>query len=153
VTFVDQRLAAATGATDAYLSRLIEEERRELARREAAYRGDRPPVAVTGRTIIVVDDGLATGATARAAVRTLRQAGAARVIMAAPVGSPDSVEALRGEADAVVCLHSPPWFRAVGEAYTDFSQTSDAEVRACLAEAEQWVASPDGGQRDVTQPR
>jgi putative phosphoribosyl transferase len=152
VTFVDPRLAAATGATETYLARCIEEERRELARREAAYRGDRPPLAVTGRTIIVVDDGLATGATARAAVRALRQAGAARVIVAAPVGSPDSVESLRTEADAVVCLHTPPWFRAVGEAYSDFSQTSDAEVRACLEEAEQWTLAPSGGRRDATAP-
>jgi predicted phosphoribosyltransferase len=150
VTFVDPRLAAATGATDAYLGRCIEEERRELTRREAAYRGDRPSVDVTGRAIIVVDDGLATGATARAAVRALRQAGASRVIVATPVGSPDSVEALRSEADAVVCLHAPPWFRAVGEAYGDFSQTSDAEVRACLKEAEQWEGALGTGRPDVT---
>jgi putative phosphoribosyl transferase len=153
VTFVDPRLAAATGASEVYLSRRIQEERLELARREAAYRGGRPPVAVMGRTIIVVDDGLATGATARAAVRALRRAGAARVILAAPVGSPDSVESLRTEADAVVCLHTPPWFRAVGEAYSDFSQTSDAEVRSCLEEAEQWTETPSGGQWNVTPPR
>ena len=153
VTFVDPRLAAATGATDAYLARRIQEEHRELARRESAYRGNRPPLAVTGRTIIVVDDGLATGATARAAVRALRQAGAVRVILAAPVGSPDSVESLRSEADAVVCLHSPPWFRAVGEAYSNFSQTSDTEVRACLDEAERWAGPESEGRGDVTPSR
>jgi predicted phosphoribosyltransferase len=105
----------------------------ELERRERRYRGDRPPVDVTGATAIVVDDGLATGATMRAAVASLRRRGAARIVAAAPVGSPDACDRLAGEADAVVCLRRPRVFRAVGAWYDDFSEVGDAEVAALLA--------------------
>jgi len=106
----------------------IERERAELARREHRYRADRPPLDVRGRITIVVDDGAATGSTMRAAIQALRALGAARVVVALPTASPDACAMLRREADEVVCLDTPARFRAVGQWYQDFSQTSDDEV-------------------------
>lgn len=108
----------------------------ELRRRESAYRGDRPPAAVAGCTTVVVDDGLATGATMRAAVAALRHSSPAAVVVAVPVGSRDTCARLAAEVDEVVCLTSPRGFIAVGQVYVDFSPTSDDEVRQALAEAE-----------------
>jgi erythromycin esterase-like protein/predicted phosphoribosyltransferase len=107
-------------------------ERRELERREHAYRGDRPPPDVAGRTVVVVDDGLATGATMLAALQALRNDDPARVIVAVPVSDPDVCDNLRTIADDVVCLLTPRPFRAVGLWYEDFSETTDDEVRALL---------------------
>lgn len=118
------------------LDRVTERERRELDRRERAFRGPRPPLDVRGRTIVVVDDGIATGATMRAAVRALRQGGPARLIVAVPVAPAGSVRELAREADEVVCLGSPEPFVAVGRWYLHFPQTSDDEVRALLADAQ-----------------
>jgi len=103
-----------------------------LARRERAYRGDRPPVAVAGATVIVVDDGLATGASMRAALQALRALRPAAIVAAVPVGSPETCRTLRVEADEVVCVRMPERFLAVGQAYDDFSPTTDDEVRATL---------------------
>ena len=105
----------------------------ELVRRRALYRGGAPSPDVRGRTVVLVDDGIATGSTARAAARSVRAAGAARVVVAAPVGSPEAVRMLAGEADEVVVLSTPRGFRAVGSWYDDFSQTTDAEVVRLLA--------------------
>jgi putative phosphoribosyl transferase len=105
----------------------------ELAQREAAYRGDRPPVELTGRAVVLVDDGLATGASMRAAVAAVRQRGPASVTVAVPVGAASTCELLRSEADAVVCAASPEPFMAVGAWYDDFSPTGDDEVRRLLA--------------------
>lgn len=110
-------------------------EQAELARRERAYRGDRPPLDARGRTVLVVDDGLATGATMRAAVMALRQQHPAKVIVAVPVASHDACAALRATADACLCAATPPAFFGVGAWYRDFSQTSDEEVRALLDDA------------------
>lgn len=110
-------------------------ERQELARREQLYRGRRPPPAIAGRSVIVVDDGLATGATMRAAVRALRTQGPARIVVAVPVAAADTAEALRGEADAVITVATPEPFIAVGRWYREFEQVEDAEVRRVLAEA------------------
>ncbi|MER6198043.1 phosphoribosyltransferase family protein [Streptomyces sp. NPDC001586] len=110
-------------------------EEAELARRARSFRGERPRVALAGRTVIVVDDGIATGATAAAACEVVRAQGAARVVLAVPVAPPDAVARLRTAADEVVCLSAPHAFRAVGEWYEDFSQTSDEEVVALLARA------------------
>ncbi|RFC77617.1 phosphoribosyltransferase family protein [Streptomyces sp. AcE210] len=114
-------------------------ERQELERRARRYRGGRPASAGEARTVIVVDDGIATGATAAAACQVVRAQGAARVVLAVPVAPPDAVRRLGAVADDVVCLSVPPLFGSVGEWYSDFSQTTDEEVAACLARA---VADP-----------
>ena len=108
-------------------------EREELKRRERDYRGDRPAPEVRGRTVILVDDGLATGATMRAAAAALRQQGAAKIIVAVPVGAPITCHEIRSVADEVVCLQTPGSFMGVGQYYEDFSQTTDEEVRELLA--------------------
>jgi erythromycin esterase-like protein/predicted phosphoribosyltransferase len=110
-------------------------EMRELERRESTYRGERPPPELAGRTVILVDDGLATGSTMWAAVHAVRQEGAARVVVAVPVADPDVCAALRSEADEVVCLLTPKPLQAVGLWYEDFSQTTDDEVRELLRKA------------------
>ena len=110
-------------------------EAAELARRERLYRGQRAPPAIGGRTVIVVDDGLATGATMRAAVRALRTQAPARIVVAVPVAAADSVALLRDEADAVVTVATPEPFVAVGRWYRQFDQVEDAEVQRLLAEA------------------
>jgi len=112
-------------------------ETAELQRREQAYRDGRPPPELRGRVVILVDDGLATGATMRAAVAALRQLGAARIVVAVPVGAADTCRELEEEVDETVCVMAPEWFQAVGQFYEDFSQTSDDEVRELLARAAQ----------------
>jgi putative phosphoribosyl transferase len=107
----------------------------ELARREQIYRDGRPAPDISGRTVILVDDGLATGATMRAAVAALRQLGAAKIVVAVPVGAADTCREIEQEVDETVCAMAPEWFQAVGQFYEDFSQTSDEEVRELLAHA------------------
>lgn len=126
----------------------IRAERRECERRVARYRGGREPVSLAGRDVVLVDDGLATGVSARAALRAARQRGAASVWLAVPVGSPRAVEELAAAADEVVCLHAPASFMAVGEAYVDFAQTTDDEVNRLLAAAPQRV-QPSGRPDEV----
>jgi predicted phosphoribosyltransferase len=111
----------------------VARELRELSRRARLYRGDRPPPDVAGRTVILADDGLATGATMRAAVAALRQQHPARIVVAVPTASPDTCEALKAEADDVICAMTPEPFFAVGHWYEDFTQTTDNEVRELLA--------------------
>jgi putative phosphoribosyl transferase len=108
------------------------EEEEELARREQLYRGDRPAPDVKGQTVILVDDGLATGSTMRAAAAALRQQQPARLVVAVPVSSEQTCEEFRGEVDEILCLATPEPFRAVGLWYKDFSQTTDEEVRELL---------------------
>jgi len=119
----------------AYVEGEIRRQLDEIERRRAAYTAGREPAEVRGRTVVVVDDGAATGGTAKAALRALRQAGAARLLLAVPVASPHALATLRPDADEVVCLHAPADFRAVGMYYADFRQTSDAEVVRLLAGA------------------
>ena len=107
-------------------------EARELVRHEAAYRGDRPPIDVAGRTVVLVDDGIATGSSMRAAVSALRSRGPAGIVVAVPVAPRDTVAALSEEVDAVVCVTTPDPFRAVGVWYERFEQCSDEEVRRLL---------------------
>ena len=111
-------------------------ERIELERRGKLYRDDRPPPDLRDRTVILVDDGLATGATMRAAVNALRQQGAARIVVAVPVGAPETCREFETEVDETICAISPTYFEAVGQFYDDFSQTTDDEVRDLLASAQ-----------------
>lgn len=131
-----RHLRLSAGAID----RVVDAERRELRRRELAYRGMRPPLPVVGCTVILVDDGLATGSTMRAAVMAVERQHAARVVVAVPVASHDAVEPLSTVADEVVRVLTPEPFDGVGAWYVDFAQTSDAEVRALLASA--WTRTP-----------
>jgi putative phosphoribosyl transferase len=112
-------------------------EQLELERRERAYRGDRPMFDVRGRTVILIDDGLATGATMRAAVRAVRQLEPRRVVVAVPVGAPESCAMIQSEVDELVCLERPEMLFGVGAWYEDFSQTRDEDVRRLLASAQQ----------------
>lgn len=135
VCHVNRRLLQEIGTDPERLDRIIEQEQVELARRERLYRGGRPPLDVRGNCVIVVDDGLATGATMRAAVLALRAMAPARVVVAVPVAAQDTCAVLRRKADEVVCVATPYPFVAVGLWYSDFSQTSDDEVRDLLAQA------------------
>ena len=114
---------------------VIEREQRELARREREYRGERPAPVLRGRTVVVVDDGLATGATMQAAVKALRLQEPARIVVAVPAGSPYTCAQMRAAADEVVCAIEPEPFHAVGLWYEDFAQTRDEEVHELLAQA------------------
>jgi putative phosphoribosyl transferase len=115
-------------------------ELQELERRERAYRGNRPPLDVRGKTVILVDDGLATGSTMRAAAEALRRQDPARLVVAVPAGSPETCDEFRNEVDEIVCAITPDPFYAVGLWYQDFSQTTDDEVRALLGAAQQQPA-------------
>jgi putative phosphoribosyl transferase len=119
--------------TQQQLDGVVAREERELARREAEYRGNRASLDVRGRTVIIVDDGLATGSTMRAAVQALRAMEPKRVIVAVPVGAAQTCDDFREIADEIVCLRTPEPFEAVGLWYDDFTQTTDAEVHALLS--------------------
>jgi putative phosphoribosyl transferase len=128
-------LIADLGIPDHVVEAVVAREQRELLRRERAYRDDRPPPDVRGRTVIVVDDGLATGATMLAAVQALREQRPAGIVVAVPVAARETCEGLRPHVVDVVCAITPEPFRAVGLWYEDFSQTSDDEVRSLLTQA------------------
>ena len=125
------------GLTPAAIAEVEQAERAELQRRVRRYRGDRDGQPVAGRTVIIVDDGFATGATARAAALVAEAQGAATVVLAAPIGAADTIAGLLRVADDVVCLDAPADFAAVGQGYLDFSQTSDAEVCELLGRSGQ----------------
>ncbi|CAL9659501.1 putative protein [Streptomyces sp. enrichment culture] len=130
----DRRALEMLGLSEDRLGSDVARERTELHRREGRYRGDRPPPHVADRAVILVDDGLATGVTARAALRHLRRQGPARLILAVPVGASGTADLMRAEADDLICLHQPPVFRAVGEWYEEFDQVDDEEVVRILNE-------------------
>lgn len=127
------------------VDRAAAEEARELERREQSYRGERPKPQVAGKTVILVDDGLATGSTMRAAVAALRQQGPARIVVAVPVAAPSTCQELRREVDEIVCFATPEPFMAVGRFYDDFAQTTDEEVTGLLASARAGEDAPRAG--------
>jgi predicted phosphoribosyltransferase len=132
VRVMNDAVVRALGITEGQVERVALQEERELQRRARAFRGRRPPLSVAGKTVIVVDDGLATGASMRAAVHALRVLDPARIVVAVPVGSPQACEAFRAEADDVVCAFVPASLEAVGLWYDDFEQTTDEEVHEAL---------------------
>jgi predicted phosphoribosyltransferase len=136
VRVLNRDVVAACGLRDSDIEAIVERERRELDRREHSYRDDRGPIAVDGRTVIAVDDGLATGATMRAAVAALRRRDAASIVVAVPTASPQTCAELAEVVDEIVCARTPERFMAVGYWYQDFSQTPDEEVRRLLEQAQ-----------------
>lgn len=134
------------------IDRLAASQLRELQRRERAYRGGRPPIAARGRTLIVVDDGLATGSTMRVAVRALRRQSPRAIVVAVPVAPPQTIELLRAEADDIVCVSAPEEFDGIGLWYEHFPQLSDAEVRALLAGAQTMKAPVKHGSPESWEP-
>jgi predicted phosphoribosyltransferase len=133
---------------DAAIEAVTIKETAELQRREQIYRDGRPAPELRDRIVILVDDGLATGATMRAAVKALRESGAAKIVVAVPVGPPDTCREIEQQADETICLSTPEFFQAVGQYYEDFSQTSDANVRELLARA----AHCDATEREQERP-
>lgn len=133
---IDEALLRQAGVSPAAVERVVQQEERELRRRERAYRGDLPPVELAGRTAILVDDGLATGSSMRAAVKALRGRGAGRIVVAVPVGPADTVRQLARLADDVICVAMPEPFLAVGRFYERFDQTTDEEVLAFLRQSQ-----------------
>src|SRR5437764_13962553 len=129
VRVLNDDVVAAAGVTPGEIEEIAARELETLGEQERAYRGERAPVAISGRTAIVVDDGLATGATMRAAVTALREGGARRIVIAVPTAPRETCEALRREVDEVVCAQTPDPFMAVGLWYRDFSPVGDEEVR------------------------
>ncbi len=147
VLVLNQDVVKQLGLSQSVIDAVASKEREELARRERLYRGDRPPVEVGGRTVILVDDGLATGSTMRAAVTGLRERAPSRIVIGVPIADPSTCEELASAVDEIVCAVTPEPFYAVGAWYSDFSQTTDEEVRQLLeaawreqAEREQAVA-------------
>jgi putative phosphoribosyl transferase len=132
---IDDMLVRELGISTRDVEEVASNEAYELERRERVYRGGRPAPDLRGRTVILVDDGLATGSTMRVAVRAVRRQAPARVVVAAPVAAPEACELLRNEADEVVCAEMPDPFLGVGRWYLDFSQTSDEEVCRLLHNA------------------
>jgi len=135
VRILDLDTVEGLGMTGLDIERVIRAEEQELERRERAYRGGRPPLEVSGLTVILVDDGIATGSNIRAAIRALRQMKPARIVIAVPVAPAPTCNRLQFEADELVCLEMPEPFYGVGQFYDDFSQVSDEEVRELLDSA------------------
>ncbi|HEX5011527.1 MAG TPA: phosphoribosyltransferase [Planctomycetota bacterium] len=132
---IDPAIVEQLHLPEAVLQSVIATEHGELVRREQAYRGSRPAPDVKGRTVIVVDDGLATGASLRVALLALRRLGPSRIVAAVPVGPPETCDAMGRYADEIVCAAEPQPFHAVGRWYEDFTETTDEEVRELLREA------------------
>src|SRR6059058_5804006 len=132
VRVLNEEVMRAIPYADEAIEAVTVRETAELERREHEYRDGRPAPELRDRIVILIDDGLATGATMRAAVKALRQSGTAKIVVAVPVGPPDTCHELEEQADETICLSMPEFFQAVGQYYEDFSQTSDAEVRQLL---------------------
>ena len=137
VRVLNEDVMRAIPHADEAINAITARETAELERREQIYREGRPPPELRDRIVILVDDGLATGATMRAAVKALRERGAAKIVVAVPVGPPDTCHELEERADETICLSTPEFFQAVGQYYEDFSKTSDEDVRELLSQAAQ----------------
>jgi len=135
VRVLNEDVLRALPNADEIIESVTAKETAELERREKSYRDDRPAPELRDRVVILVDDGLATGATMHAAVKALRQRGVAKIVVAVPVGPPDTCREFEDEADETICASTPEFFQAVGQYYEDFSQTSDEEVRDLLSRA------------------
>ncbi len=142
IRVLNEEVVRGLHVTPAQLAETIDRETRELRRREQAYRGDRAPVDLKGKCVLLVDDGVATGYTMRAAVEALRQREPKKIVVAVPVAAKDTCEELKRHADAVVCLMTPYDFAAVGQWYRHFDQTSDEEVRLLLERAAEATGTP-----------
>jgi putative phosphoribosyl transferase len=140
VRVLNEDVMRAIPHADQAIEVLTARETTELHRREQIYRQGRPPPELRDRIAILVDDGLATGATMRAAVKALRQRGAAKIVVAVPVGPADTCHEIEEQADETICLSTPEFFQAVGQYYEDFSQTTDEDVRELLGRASEEVS-------------
>jgi len=140
IQILNQQALRAHPIDKAAFDAVVARETRELLRREQVYRGTRAPVQLKDQVVILIDDGLATGASMRAAIHAVRLHGPSRIVVAVPVGPPETVEALRSEVDELVCPIMPEWLMSIGHWYMDFSQTSDAEVMRLLQRA--WAKKP-----------
>lgn len=150
--YVNGAVMRALGVSEARFAETLARERIELQRRESAYRGQRPPVAVLGKTVIVVDDGIATGATMHVALKALRASRPRALIIAVPVCPVGAEARFTEEADDFVCVMQPYHFMGIGQFYADFSQTGDDEVRACLDAAQEWQLSAACGDAAGARP-
>ena len=135
IRVMNEEVLRQAGISDSAVEAVTRREERELVRREEAYRGNRPRLDVKGLTVILVDDGLATGATMRAAVTALRRQGPGRIVVAVPTAAPETCDEFRAEVDEILCAMTPTPFYAVGAWYEDFSQTTDEEVQQLLKTA------------------
>lgn len=137
-----ERVVQALDISEETIAAVSTDEKRELERRERIYREGRPPPDVAGRTVLLVDDGLATGSTVRAAIAALRERGPGAVVVAVPIAPPEACEQLEQEADAVVCANTPEPFQAVGVWYEDFDAPGDDDIRALLERARRELGAP-----------
>jgi putative phosphoribosyl transferase len=142
VRILDRELIEAMELSTREIERVTRTERAELQRRETVYRGDRPALKVKGLTVLVVDDGIATGSSMLAGIRALRQLSPARIVVAAPVAPESTCKRLRGEVDDLVCVYTPQLFHAIGQFYEDFSQVTDEEVIGLLERSRSRTAVP-----------
>jgi predicted phosphoribosyltransferase len=129
---INPDIARGLNIPEHLINKVIDKERKELARRHKIYREGRPQIELDKKTILIVDDGLATGSTMKAAIESLRHAGAEEIIVAVPVGASDTIKSIEKIADDVICLYMPEPFHSVGKWYENFSQTSDADVKEFL---------------------
>ena len=149
ICVLNEDLVRAAGIPNEIIKAVAADEERELERREHLYREGRPAVAVRGRTVILVDDGLATGSSMRVAVMALKRKKPAQIVVAVPVGAPETCAEIESEVDQIICLVTPEPFRSVGEWYQDFSQTPDEEVRDLLRRAGAFPENDGPATRDL----
>lgn len=147
VRVLDQELIDAVGISKEEIEQITQRVRAEVERRERVYRGSRPPLELQGKTVVLIDDGIATGASMRAAINALRQMKPARIVVAVPVAPLSTCHRLRSEVDELVCVHMPESFYAIGQFYADFSQVADEEVTDLIRRAAQ-RAVPRGAQTE-----